>query len=212
MGYLLDQLDEYGLRLILALQDREYDTSDPTDRLLLTFMAMQDEHYANDIALKAKDSIAYRKAQGKTVGMPPFGSVRAAHPYPLARLLFCAQCERNARKQDNPRLRARLSGVDQYGKLRYRHAEGVRCGCRNRSVYKHVIEDDFKRLTIISGQAQANTVTSASSFGGGGAGEDVATFSGQIGDTLNLLAYGGKWYITGAVSYTHLTLPTIYSV
>lgn len=58
-------------------------------------------------------------------------------------------------------------------------------------------DDDFKRLTIISGQAQANTVTSASSFGGGGGGEDVATFSGAIGDTLNLLAYGGKWYVTG---------------
>ena len=59
------------------------------------------------------------------------------------------------------------------------------------------VTDNFKRLTIISGQAQANTITSASSFGGGGAGEDVATFSGQIGDTLNLIAYGGKWYITG---------------
>lgn len=146
VGDLLDLLDEHGVHLVLAAPGREIDTSDPTDRLLLTFMAMQDEAYAADIAQRAKDSIAYRKAQGKTVGMPPFGSVRAAHPYPLARLLFCAQCERNARKQDNPRLRARLSGVDQYGKLRYRHAEGVRCGCRNRSVYKHVIEDDFKRL------------------------------------------------------------------
>ena len=58
--------------------------------------------------------------------------------------------------------------------------------------------DDFKRLTIISGQAQANTVTSAGTFGGGGAGEDVCTFSGQIGDSLSLIAYGGKWYITGA--------------
>ncbi len=58
--------------------------------------------------------------------------------------------------------------------------------------------DDFKRLTIISGQAQANTVTSASSFGGGGAGEDVCTFSGAIGDCLGLIAYGGKWYITGS--------------
>lgn len=58
--------------------------------------------------------------------------------------------------------------------------------------------DDFKRLTIVSNQAQANTVTSASSFGGGGAGEDVATFSGAVGDTLNLIAYGGKWYVTGA--------------
>jgi hypothetical protein len=57
--------------------------------------------------------------------------------------------------------------------------------------------DDFKRLTIVSNQAQANTVTSASSFGGGGAGEDVITFSGEIGDTVELLAYGGKWYIVG---------------
>lgn len=59
------------------------------------------------------------------------------------------------------------------------------------------VDDDFKRLTIINGTAHASTVTSASSFGGGGNGEDVATFSGVVGDTLNLLAYGGKWYITG---------------
>jgi len=65
VGYLLDQLDEYGLRLIMALQDREYDTSDPMDRLLLTFMAFQDEAYANDIAAKAKDSINYRKSLAK---------------------------------------------------------------------------------------------------------------------------------------------------
>ena len=58
-------------------------------------------------------------------------------------------------------------------------------------------DDDFKRLTIINGTAHASTVTSASSFGGGGGGEDVATFSATVGDTLNLLAYGGKWYITG---------------
>mgnify|MGYP000969077824 CR=1 FL=1 len=59
------------------------------------------------------------------------------------------------------------------------------------------VTDNFKRLTIINGTAHASTVTSASSFGGGGAGEDVATFSGAVGDTLNLIAYGGKWYITG---------------
>ncbi len=301
VGYLLDQLDEYGLRLILALQDREYDTSDPTDRLLLTFMAMQDEHYANDIALKAKDSIAYRKAQGKTVGMPPFGTVRneagylvpspygawlltdgryvpgvageeppqvgalwrgyydcarrilelyaenkggreriayqmvdegwafrdrkgqprpfnkddirritsnwpqyaglspegqaktfnpnlvedplgllhdtgravfplellrgvaqvhqqrgsirrppgaqrIAHPYPLTGLLFCAQCERRAEEHSNPVLRSRISGAHQNGRLRYRHAEGVQCGCKRKSVFTQVIEEDFARL------------------------------------------------------------------
>jgi hypothetical protein len=59
------------------------------------------------------------------------------------------------------------------------------------------VTDDFKRLTIISFQAQANTVTSATSFGGGGGGEDVITFSGVIGDTVELIAHGGKWYITG---------------
>lgn len=57
--------------------------------------------------------------------------------------------------------------------------------------------DDFKRLTIINGTAHASTVTSASSFGGGGAGEDVATFSGVVGDVLNLMAYAGKWYVIG---------------
>lgn len=301
VGHLLDLLDEHGVHLVLAAPGREIDTSTPMGRMMVNFMAMQDEAYAADIAQRAKDSIAYRKGLGKTVGMPPFGalrneqgylepsphgawllpdgrdvageveqdppepgalwrgyhdyarcilelyaedslgieriayqvtdegwvfrdrkgrpraitrddirrvvsnwrqyaglspvgrakdqnaslldnptgvlydtgggvfsyeliekvaqvqarrsvttrpfgSVRAAHPHPLARLLFCAQCERNARMQNNPRLRTRLSGVDQYDKLRYRHAEGVRCGCRNRSVHKHVIEDDFKRL------------------------------------------------------------------
>lgn len=62
--------------------------------------------------------------------------------------------------------------------------------------------DDYKRLTIISNQAQANTVTSASSFGGGGAGEDVCTFSGAVGDSLSLIAYQGKWYITGGHQFT----------
>ncbi len=300
VGYLLDQLDEYGLRLIMALQDREYDTSDPTDRLLLTFMAFQDEAYANDIAAKAKDSINYRKSLGKTVGMPPFGTVRDngylvpspygawllpdgsyrrgevgqeppvegalwrgyydcarrvlevytenlkgretvaytmvdegwafrdrkgnprpfnkddvrritsnwpqyaglspkgkakdfnpnlvddpvgllydtgrqvfplellrkvaeihqkrggirrppgsqknAHPYALTRLLYCAHCEENAAAQNNPALRTRISGHDRNGQLRYRHAEGVKCGCQRKSVVIDVIEDDFARL------------------------------------------------------------------
>ena len=62
--------------------------------------------------------------------------------------------------------------------------------------------DDYKQLVIVSNQAQANTVTSASSFGGGGAGEDVCTFSGAVGDTLCLMAYQGKWYVTGGHQFT----------
>lgn len=301
VGYLLDQMDEYGLRLILALQDREYDASDPMDRMMLTFMALQDEAYANDIAAKAKDSINYRKSLGKTVGLPPFGTIRDdkgyhipspygawllpdgtwvagqegddppqegalwrgyydaarralelyvrnkkgrdtvatdlnkegwafrtrkgvprpfnkddvrritsswrqyaglspagsaknfnpnmvddplgmlydterqvfpldllrkvaevhvarggvrrppgsqknAHPYALTRLLYCAHCEEVAEKHNNPALRSRISGHNRRGQLRYRHAEGVSCGSKRKSVTIDVIEDDFGRL------------------------------------------------------------------
>lgn len=64
------------------------------------------------------------------------------------------------------------------------------------------VTDDFKRLTIISNQAQANTVTVTGGFGGGGDGEDVCTFSGAVGDSLELLAYGGKWYVVGGHQFT----------
>ena len=57
--------------------------------------------------------------------------------------------------------------------------------------------DDFKRLTIVSNQTQANTVTVTGGFGNGGGGEDIATASGVVGDTLDLMAYGGYWYVCG---------------
>lgn len=62
--------------------------------------------------------------------------------------------------------------------------------------------DDFKRLSIRSLTAQAHTVTVTGGFGNGGSGEDVATFSGVIGDGIELMAYNGYWYITGAHQVT----------
>lgn len=62
--------------------------------------------------------------------------------------------------------------------------------------------DDFKRLTIISNQTQANTVTVTGGFGNGGGGEDVATASGVVGDTLEVMAYGGYWYVCGIHQWT----------
>jgi len=62
--------------------------------------------------------------------------------------------------------------------------------------------DDFKRLVIISNQAQANTVTVTGGFGNGGNGEDVCTFSGAVGDCVELLAYGGYWYVVGGHQFT----------
>jgi len=64
------------------------------------------------------------------------------------------------------------------------------------------VTDDFKRLSIRSLTAQAHTVTVTGGFGNGGTGEDVATFSGAIGDGIELMAYGGKWYITGSHQVT----------
>ncbi len=64
------------------------------------------------------------------------------------------------------------------------------------------VTDDFKRLHIVSLTAQAHTVTVTGGFGNGGTGEDVATFSGQIGDSLEVMAHGGKWYLAGAHQVT----------
>ena len=301
VGKLLDTLDEKDIHLAQAAPGREIDTSTSAGRMLIMILAMQDEAYASDISMRARDSIAYRKSLGKTVGMPPFGtlrtesgfltptpfgawllsdgrhvagqqgdprpdsnavwrsyfacaqrilelyaenkhgieaiayqiasegwafrdrkhnprpvnrddirrvvsnwrqyaglspigrardqnasmienptsvlfdtgravfplellqrvaavqekrsvttrpfgSIKAAHPYALTRLLWCAHCDRKAIEQTNPKLRTRLSGVDQYGKLRYRHAEGVKCSCKSRSVPLDLLDKDFARL------------------------------------------------------------------
>lgn len=62
--------------------------------------------------------------------------------------------------------------------------------------------DDFKKLLIISNQAQANTVTVTGGLGNGGSGEDVITFSGAVGDCVELTAYGGYWYVTGGHQFS----------
>jgi hypothetical protein len=57
--------------------------------------------------------------------------------------------------------------------------------------------DDYKRLRIIDTVGAAHTLTPATPFGNGGANEAVATFSGVVGDSISLIAFGGYWYITG---------------
>lgn len=302
VGRMVDEvLEPLGIRLFLAAPGRQIDTSTPIGKMMLMMIAMQDENYANDIAERTKDAIAYRKSLGKSIGMPPFGTVRdeegylmpspngawlmpdntfiagtvvdtppdthavwrgyhdcakrmlelyatdsmgreriayamneegwafrdrkkrprpiteddirrttsnwrgyagivtdgraidlnasmmenpteilhdtgravfplsllhqvatvqekrsrirqsrggkrEKHAYALSHLVYCASCERLARKHDNPKLRSRLSGVNQNGKLRYRHVAGVSCGCSRRSIFTHVIEGEFRAL------------------------------------------------------------------
>jgi hypothetical protein len=48
-------------------------------------MAMADEYYAEDLAIRARGSIRSRKAKGITVSMPPFGTVRDGEGYLIPR-------------------------------------------------------------------------------------------------------------------------------
>lgn len=57
---------------------------------------------------------------------------------------------------------------------------------------------DGVTLTFVSTTANAHTLSNAAGsgfFSSGGAGQDVATFGGAIGDGFTIIAYQGKWYI-----------------
>ncbi|CAG1008909.1 hypothetical protein ANRL4_03954 [Anaerolineae bacterium] len=62
--------------------------------------------------------------------------------YPLNGMTYCAHCERIALERNDPKLRSRFSG----DKMRYRHKNGVVCGCTNKSVPADKYEADFGRL------------------------------------------------------------------
>ena len=303
VGRTLEMLDELGVRLVFAAPGRDLDTATPQGRLLINFLAMQDEAYANDVAQRSQDSIQHRKGRGITVGMPPFGTIRnregylvpspegawllpdgswtagvageePPHPealwrayydaarrvlelyvrdlagynsiaqlitnegfafrdrwknprlfssddvrritsnwreyagiivdgrakekiaaklnepsailhdtgravfdldllrqvaqvqekrsmvirptgsvktvydYALLRLVYCAHCDRIATEQHDPRRRSRLSGT-RTDRARYRHAEGVQCGCKRRSIPAEFLEQEFLRLVSL---------------------------------------------------------------
>ena len=57
--------------------------------------------------------------------------------------------------------------------------------------------DDGKELTVIATTANAHTVTIAGGLNGVGAGADVGTFGGAVGDRFSVVAYNGKWYASG---------------
>ncbi len=81
VGDLIEYLNECGVNLVLAAPGREIDTTTMKGRMFLQFGAIVDEYYAEDISQRAKDNIAYRKGQGKSIGMTPFGTIRNADGY-----------------------------------------------------------------------------------------------------------------------------------
>lgn len=90
-----------------------------------------------------------RTQEKRSITTKPTGTVRSAHIFALSHLLYCAHCENLAQESNNPKLRARIIGWKQRGKLRYRHSESNKCTCGTNSVFSHVIEDDFARLISI---------------------------------------------------------------
>lgn len=76
IGDLIEFLEQHDVNLVLAAPGRDVDTTTLKGKMFLQFGAIIDEFYAEDISQRAKDSIAYRKAQGQTIGMPPFGTMR----------------------------------------------------------------------------------------------------------------------------------------
>lgn len=78
---LIEILEEQGVALILAASDISIDTSTLMGQMFAQFSGLMDAYYAKDISAKAKDSIMHRKRQGKTVGIPPFGTTRDENGY-----------------------------------------------------------------------------------------------------------------------------------
>lgn len=76
------------------------------------------------------------------------GVKKSSYPYPLAGITYCAHCEALAKKHGDASLRSCFGGwTSNDGQTkRYRHKNGVKCGCTNRSVVSEVYEADFVRL------------------------------------------------------------------
>lgn len=81
VGDLIERLERYEIALVLAAPNRHVDTSTPMGRIFIQFAAIFDEYYAEDISQRVKDNIHYRKSLGKSVGKPPFGTIRGDDGY-----------------------------------------------------------------------------------------------------------------------------------
>ncbi|MCA9884849.1 MAG: recombinase family protein [Anaerolineae bacterium] len=82
VGDLIEKLNEFGVALTLAAPGKEQiDTSTVQGRIFAQLGALFDEYYAEDVSAKARDSIRYRRKQGKFVGRVPFGTQRNEKGY-----------------------------------------------------------------------------------------------------------------------------------
>jgi DNA invertase Pin-like site-specific DNA recombinase len=76
ISQLIEILERHDLKLVLAASNNDIDITTLTGQMFAQMRGLMDAFYAKDISAKAKDSVAYRKRQGKTIGVPPFGTDR----------------------------------------------------------------------------------------------------------------------------------------
>ncbi len=76
IGDLLEFVEQHGIRLVLADPSRQIDFSTPYGKIFAQLSSIFDDWYAQDISMRRKADISFRKSQGKTVGIPPFGTKR----------------------------------------------------------------------------------------------------------------------------------------
>ncbi len=82
MGRLMEDLEKQAVQLRFAAPNSPVrDISNPAERFLLQMYALLDEHLVHDLSRRQKDAIAHRRRQGKTSGIPPFGTVRDQEGY-----------------------------------------------------------------------------------------------------------------------------------
>ena len=78
INQLLDFVDQYGIRLVIADPARQIDFSSTYGRFFAQMSAIFDEYYALDISNRRRAQAAYKRKQHISSGMPPFGTVRNA--------------------------------------------------------------------------------------------------------------------------------------
>ena len=87
ISQLLDFVDQYGIRLVIADPARQIDFSSTYGRFFAQMSAIFDEYYALDISNRRKAQAAYKRKQNISSGIPPFGTLRSAegrlYPSPL---------------------------------------------------------------------------------------------------------------------------------
>lgn len=74
------------------------------------------------------------------------GTQKKSYIYPLSKLVYCAHCEQIARNESKETRRSRLSGSIIQKQRRYRHPEGLQCGCTRRSVMMEKLHDDVGHI------------------------------------------------------------------